>query len=64
MIMHKKSQEGDDSFILMECDAEVTKEIMSLFKKYKIRKKVSTGMVYEFEFVLENKVVMRFKSFL
>ncbi|XP_022288369.2 iron-sulfur cluster assembly factor IBA57, mitochondrial-like [Crassostrea virginica] len=45
MIMHKKSQEGDDSFILMECDAEVTKEIISLFKKYKIRKKVDIAEV-------------------
>lgn len=36
----------------MECDAEVTKEIISLFKKYKIRKKVSTGMVYEFVFIV------------
>lgn len=40
MIMYRKNHESETSCILIECDHEVTKEVISLFKKYKIRKKV------------------------
>lgn len=40
MIIYRKNHESETSCVLIECDHEVTKEVISLFKKYKIRKKV------------------------
>ncbi|XP_048747304.2 putative transferase CAF17 homolog, mitochondrial [Ostrea edulis] len=45
IIMYKQSPESDVPCILMECDNEVTKEIIKLFRKYKIRKKVDIAEV-------------------
>lgn len=41
MIIYKKNLDSETSCVLIECDQEVSKEVISLFKKYKIRKKVS-----------------------
>lgn len=44
MIIYKKNLDSETSCVLIECDQEVSKEVISLFKKYKIRKKVSQLM--------------------
>jgi hypothetical protein len=42
--MYQNRPESDVPCVLMECDKDVTEEIIKLFKKYKIRKKV--GVIF------------------
>lgn len=41
MIIYKKNFDNEILCVLIECDYEVSKEVILFFKKYKIRKKVS-----------------------
>lgn len=41
MIIYKKNFDSEILCVLIECDYEVSKEVILFFKKYKIRKKVS-----------------------
>ena len=41
LIVYNKGKGANTPSYLLECDSEVTSELLALMKKYKIRKKVS-----------------------
>ncbi|KAL5009718.1 hypothetical protein ScPMuIL_012023 [Solemya velum] len=45
LILYNVSRESDDTHLLIECDAGVTQELLTVLKRYKIRRKVDIADV-------------------